>query len=700
MNAYRSVSTHQPWAPRLGLALIFAASLGAIGLVQGARAQSISVTLLDGAGPALADPDGWTLYTWDGDEPGWSNCYDACAMVWPPYLMDTDPVAPSSFPGTLGLIERLDGTWQVTFDGWPLYYYLGDAQPGDASGEGSMGFDARWYVVPLDDRAAVSGAPPSPETPFFPSSPPPSVSFPPFPPPVLSQQPPAPPTPAPATVPVSIVDFQFRPPTLNIQVGDTVSWTNDGPSIHTATSDRGLWDTRELRRGQSASNTFTAAGTFAYHCLLHPWMQGTITVGGTGVTASPPFQIPGYMPERGIGYPPSGGAGTFPYPIGNPGYAVGGQLSTVSAVAPPGGTLFLTWLASPGAQSYRIYQTTTAQPLNFQIAQTVSQSLGVLATNASVSGLSPGTTYLFQVRAVAASGLEVVAPASASAGPFPFVPGGSLAPTGLTVTANALGSVTLTWAETPGAVAYQVLQATVGTGPFALVASTAGSTETVTLSGLTTGATYQFQVRAVDAAGNLSLPSPTVSVTIGTTLAAPTGVTVVGTTSTTASLSWTPTFGATSYQVLLGLTATGPFTPVATSALTTVAVTGLSPSTTYFFQVKAMDAVGAAGAPSATLSALTTSGLAGPSSLTLVATTATTATLSWGASPGATSFQVLQATSPTGPFTVSAVTNAFVTSATVSGLSPGTTFFFQVRAVDGFGNLSGSSNTIAALTAA
>lgn len=597
MNAYRPARTHRPWA-RIGLALVAATALAAMGFMHSAWAQSISVVVRDGTGPSLADPDGWTLYTWDGDEPGKSNCYDACSMVRPPYITDTDPVAPGSLAGVLGMIERMDGTWQVTFDGWPLYYYMGDVQPGDANGEGSMGFDARWYLVTLGGPPAGSVVPPAPPSP-------PVMSFPPFPPPVFSQQPPAPPTPALATVPVSIVDFQFRPSTLNIQVGDTVSWTNDGPSIHTATSNRGMWDTRELRRGQSATYTFTSAGTFAYHCVVHPWMQGSITVGGAGTTASP--QTPGYTPEQGSFYPPSSGAGTFPYPIGNPGYPLGGQVSTVSAIASPNGTVFLTWLASPGAQSYRIYLTTPSQPLNFQVAQTVSQRLGALATNANVAGLSAGTAYLFQVRAVTATGMEVVAPASASAVPAPFVPGAFVGPTGLTVTANASGSVTLIWTDTPGAVAYQVLQATTVTGPFVLVASTAGSTETVTLSGLTIGATYYFQVRAVDFAGNLSPPSSTVSTTVGAASTGLSTLTLGATTATTATLSWAPSPGAIWFQGLQATSLTGPFTvsAVTNAFVTSTTVSGLSPGTTFYFQVRAVDAFGSLTNSSNTIAALT-----------------------------------------------------------------------------------------------
>ncbi|MGI9185302.1 MAG: cupredoxin domain-containing protein [Solirubrobacteraceae bacterium] len=78
--------------------------------------------------------------------------------------------------------------------------------------------------------------------------------------------------------PVGIADFHFTPATVAIHVGDTVTWTNSGPSGHTATARDGSFDTGQLSRGHSASHTFTRAGTYAYFCSIHPFMHGTITV--------------------------------------------------------------------------------------------------------------------------------------------------------------------------------------------------------------------------------------------------------------------------------------------------------------------------------------------------------------------------------------------------------------------------------------
>ena len=77
---------------------------------------------------------------------------------------------------------------------------------------------------------------------------------------------------------VTISDFQFAPATVTIDAGDTVTWTNDGPTPHSATADDGSFDTGIFNAGQSRSETFDQAGSFAYFCTPHPNMRGTITV--------------------------------------------------------------------------------------------------------------------------------------------------------------------------------------------------------------------------------------------------------------------------------------------------------------------------------------------------------------------------------------------------------------------------------------
>jgi plastocyanin len=77
---------------------------------------------------------------------------------------------------------------------------------------------------------------------------------------------------------VTIVDFSFNPGTITVNVGDTVTWNNDGPTAHSATASDGSFDTGIFPAGESRSHTFNQAGTFAYICTPHPDMRGTVVV--------------------------------------------------------------------------------------------------------------------------------------------------------------------------------------------------------------------------------------------------------------------------------------------------------------------------------------------------------------------------------------------------------------------------------------
>jgi LPXTG-motif cell wall-anchored protein len=93
-----------------------------------------------------------------------------------------------------------------------------------------------------------------------------------------------------ASTGVTISDFKFAPGTVTVNVGDTVTWSNSGPTGHSATANDGSFDTGVLAKGSSGSHTFSQAGTFSYVCTPHPFMKGTVVVqaaasGDTGDTS-------------------------------------------------------------------------------------------------------------------------------------------------------------------------------------------------------------------------------------------------------------------------------------------------------------------------------------------------------------------------------------------------------------------------------
>ena len=81
-----------------------------------------------------------------------------------------------------------------------------------------------------------------------------------------------------ATASVSIANLSFNPATLNISKGTTVTWTNNDTVTHTVTADQGTFDSNNLSPGSTFSFTFSQAGSYPYHCKIHPSMTGTINV--------------------------------------------------------------------------------------------------------------------------------------------------------------------------------------------------------------------------------------------------------------------------------------------------------------------------------------------------------------------------------------------------------------------------------------
>ncbi|MEP6638971.1 MAG: plastocyanin/azurin family copper-binding protein [Chloroflexota bacterium] len=85
---------------------------------------------------------------------------------------------------------------------------------------------------------------------------------------------------APAGTSVTLAGSRFTPPTLSIKVGETVRWFNDDAVPHTVTASDRSWDSANFSPGGSFERPCDAVGTYAYVCLYHSWMTGSIVVSG------------------------------------------------------------------------------------------------------------------------------------------------------------------------------------------------------------------------------------------------------------------------------------------------------------------------------------------------------------------------------------------------------------------------------------
>lgn len=94
-------------------------------------------------GDILVDGEGMTLYLFLPDEEGTPTCTDACVDNWPPFEGPAT-AGEGADDSLLGTVDHPNGTTMATYNGWPLYHFTPDEQPGDTNGQG---VGDKWYVV-------------------------------------------------------------------------------------------------------------------------------------------------------------------------------------------------------------------------------------------------------------------------------------------------------------------------------------------------------------------------------------------------------------------------------------------------------------------------------------------------------------------------------------------------------------------------
>ncbi|MBP2233991.1 putative lipoprotein with Yx(FWY)xxD motif [Sinorhizobium kostiense] len=133
-----------------GLLFVAAASVGA----QQTSEVKLTVANSPEHGDYVADAEGRALYMFEADQRGKgeekasSTCYDACAEAWPPLIAEGKPTGGESLtPDLIDMSERRGGQMQVSYGGWPLYYYVKDGGAGKTTGHDVEDFGGEWYLV-------------------------------------------------------------------------------------------------------------------------------------------------------------------------------------------------------------------------------------------------------------------------------------------------------------------------------------------------------------------------------------------------------------------------------------------------------------------------------------------------------------------------------------------------------------------------
>jgi predicted lipoprotein with Yx(FWY)xxD motif len=106
---------------------------------------TISAAEISGLGKVLVDAEGMTVYLFTPDKGSTSVCYGGCESAWPPVTAEGKPTAgEGAMSSALGTTKRKDGSLQVTYEGHPLYTFVGDKGSGEANGQESEG---TWFVM-------------------------------------------------------------------------------------------------------------------------------------------------------------------------------------------------------------------------------------------------------------------------------------------------------------------------------------------------------------------------------------------------------------------------------------------------------------------------------------------------------------------------------------------------------------------------
>jgi rhamnogalacturonan endolyase len=370
---------------------------------------------------------------------------------------------------------------------------------------------------------------------------------------------------------------------------------------------------------------------------------------------------------------------------------------------PGNNSALVTWPAVPGATSYNVLRSTVSGSGYAQIASGVAGPVcGSGVTNATYvdSSAANGTTYYYVVQS--ANPLGASANSSPSAGVTPSASAATsapAAPTGLT-TAAGDHSVWLSWTASSGANLYTVKRST-------LVANGGGTYNnlgTITLANNVTGTSYvdtsptngtihAYTVSATNAAGRSADSTASANTTpVAPAPAAPatfTATALQGASAGTITLDWSAVSGAGGYVIQSATSSGGPYAFEDSVSSLTRSYGGLNANTTYYYQVATTNS----GGTSAFVTASAITPPAAPASLTATAGSSKV-TLSWTASPGATSYVIGRSTTSGGSYTTlaSAATGTGFTDTTALN---GVTYYYVVAATGAGGTGANSSEASA-----
>ena len=340
----------------------------------------------------------------------------------------------------------------------------------------------------------------------------------------------------------------------------------------------------------------------------------------------------------------------------------------------------LKWNAVTGAAKYEVYRA-RSQSGDYIKYSTVT---GTSYTNTSY--IEDGNTYYYKVRALGSDGTagawsSIVAVTYKQTLSAPAVTGGN----------DSQGRPTLTWKAVSGAAKYEVYRARSKDGTYTKYSTTTGTAYTNS-SYLTSGATYYYKVRALDANGNAGPYSAVVSVTCRLKLTAP-SVTGGNDAQGRPTLKWNAVSGAAKYEVYRARSMNGDYVKYSTVTGTSYTNTSyLANGTTYYYKVRALGSDGSYG-PYSTPVSVTYKAPFGAPLVTGSKDSQGRPALKWDKVTDAAKYEVYRARSKDGTYSLMSTQSATGYTNT-SYLANGTTYYYKVRALKANGTASAYSSVV------
>jgi uncharacterized protein YjdB len=360
--------------------------------------------------------------------------------------------------------------------------------------------------------------------------------------------------------------------------------------------------------------------------------------------------------------------------------------TSVKAVSSSYNSIKISWNGVTGAVGYEVYRATSSTGTYSLISRTTAKSY-------NNTGLTTGKTYYYKVRANKTSGTTRVYGSfsyKVSAKPVPSVP------TSVKAVSSSYNSINVSWGAVTGASGYEVYRATSSTGTYTLVSRTTARNYNNT--GLTTGRTYYYKVRAYRTVGTTRIyGSYSSKVSAKPVPSVPTSVKAASFSYNSVKISWNAVTGASGYEVYRAASSTGTYTFITRGTATSYNNTGLTTGTSYYYKVRAYRTVGTTRIYGGYSSIVSSKPIPStPTSVKAVSSSYNSIDVSWSAVTGASGYEVYRAAAAAGTYTL--VSSSTATNFTNKGLLAATTYYYKVRAYRTMGSVKVYSNYSSAVS--